>query len=439
MFTIGHPRKLVEQLQGVIDGLGPATVSDWTLCDTGVTSPCPDATGDRACGAANADYYELHALVDMPIFQQGTAPYLDPADGGAIKQSGGVPALDHTEQVCLALTVPKGAAPPGGWPTVVFAHGTGGSFRSHIISGLGTDFAQGVGDGQGGTVRAAVLGIDQVEHGPRRGGSTQSPSDLFFNFANPAAALGNPQQGAADQMALLRFVPTVSFDQASSPTSEAFSLSSTVAFWGHSQGATEGGIATPYGDWAGVLFSGQGAALRDSLVTKTSPVNIAGLIGFVLSDFDSKGQLRHGARHPVLNVMQHYIDGADPIAYGRLLASTPPSSMAARNVFQVYGIGDTFTPSQVQANYALSASLGLVEPDASVSAPEDIGSLTPITPPASGNLTVNSNTVTALTREYQQMSSDDGHFVVFDVAAARGDAERFLAGALGGITPIVGQ
>ena len=49
-------------------------------------------------------------------------------------------------------------------------------------------------------------------------------NDLFFNFANPKAALGNPQQGAAEQMALLRFVPTVTFDQQSSPTGEAFSL-----------------------------------------------------------------------------------------------------------------------------------------------------------------------------------------------------------------------
>jgi len=43
-----------------------------------------------------------------------------------------------------------------------------------------------------------VLGIDQVAHGPRRGSSTASPDDLFFNFTNPAAARGNALQGAAD-------------------------------------------------------------------------------------------------------------------------------------------------------------------------------------------------------------------------------------------------
>ena len=108
-------------------------------------------------------------------------------------------------------------------------------------------------------------------------------------------------------MALLRFAPTVSFDINSSPTGEAFSLSTGVGFWGHSQGATHGAVATPYGDWLGVVFSGQGASLKDSMVTKTSPVNIAGVIGLVLQDLNSNGVLAHGARHPVLNLIQQYL------------------------------------------------------------------------------------------------------------------------------------
>ncbi len=437
VFTIGHPRSLVEQIQGVIDVGSPPTATQWTLCDTGVTSPCPDATGPRACGAANADYYELHALVELPIFQQGTPPYVDPPDGGDLKDNGGVPEVDHTEQVCMALTVPKGTMPSGGWDTVVFAHGSGGHFRSHIESGLATDLAQGVDDGQSTIVRAAVLGIDQVLHGPRRAGSTMTSNDLFFNFANPKAALGNPQQGAAEQMALLRFVPTVTFDQPSSPTNEAFALSTNVGYWGHSLGATLGALATPYGDWNGVIFTGQGAALRDSLVTKTSPVNIAGLIGFVLSDFASDGSLHHGARHPVLNLMQHFIDGGDPIAYGRLLVLTPPGTLEARHVFQLYGLYDTYTPSRVQANYALAAGLGLVDHHSSAMPGEEIGNLTPLSTPASGNQVVDSKTVSALVRQYGPMDAD-GHFVAFDVGAARADALRFLAGVLTGVTPQVG-
>src|SRR5204863_4829258 len=90
------------------------------------TSPCPDVTGTRACGNGTVDYDEYHALVSVPIFQKGTAPYLDA--GGDIDSS----HVLRTEKVCAALTVPKKAAPAAGFPVAVFAHGTGGNFRDHV-------------------------------------------------------------------------------------------------------------------------------------------------------------------------------------------------------------------------------------------------------------------------------------------------------------------
>jgi hypothetical protein len=290
-------------------------------------------------------------------------------------------------------------------------------------------------------VKAAVLGIDQVAHGPRRNGSDLAPQDLFFNFANPAAARGYPRQGAADQMALLRFAPTVSFDAGTSPTGTAFALGAPVGYWGHSQGATLGGIAVPYGDWAGVLMSGQGASLRDALVTKRSPVNIAAVVPWVLGDPRSDGTLVDGAKHPVLSLLQTWIDPADPIAYARLAVSAPPGALAPRHLFQPFGLDDTFTPVQVQEAYAAGAGLELAAHDSSVTTPHDIGwpALQTMPTPISGNRVVNATTVTAVVREYAPASGDDGHFVVYDVANARADAERFLAGVLGGTMPRVGQ
>lgn len=440
VFTAGNPLRLVEQLQTTIDAAPAPTATNWTLCDTGVTSPCPDATGARACEAADPDFHELHALVELPIFQRGTAPYLTEADGGDLDDVGGAPNVVRTEEVCMSLTVPKAAMPAGGFPTVVFAHGTGGHFRGHVANGLAKAFAQGVSDGQGNTVVAAVLGIDQVQHGPRRNGSTLSPSDLFFNYENPKAALGNPQQGAADQMALFRFIPTVDFFTGS-PTTTPFNLSADVAFWGHSQGATHGGIAAPYADWRGVVFSGMGASLRDSLVTKTSPKNIAGTMPIVLQDVTSTGTLPHGAMHPVLNLLQLYIDGGDPVAYNRLLALEPVGSLEAKHMFQLYGHDDTFTPSKTQAAYAADTGISFAARHSSVAMAEDVGSLEQadeLPLPVSGNRTINSKTVSVVLRQYAPSSGDDGHFVAFDIAEANGDALRFLAGALSGVVPQVG-
>jgi hypothetical protein len=439
VFTVGKPTAPVSKLEGVIDAAPAPTATMWTKCDTGVASPCPDTTGDRACAAADPSFDELHALVALPIFQSGTAPYLTPMDGGGLQlDATRTPVVVRTQEVCMSLTVPKGAAPAAGWPTVVYAHGTGGDFRSHVTQGLAADFAKGVDDGTGKIVKAAVLGIDQVCHGPRRNGSTVSPNDCFFNFGNPAAAKGNVGQGAADQIALLRLVPTVSFTAATSPTGAALSLG-PAAFWGHSQGASAGGLALPFGKYAGAVMSGQGASLIDALLTKTSPVNVAAAAPWVLSDVGSDGKLNGGQNNPVLSLLQTYYDGSDTIAYARAVAKAPPMGVTAHHVFQPYGQGDTYAPPVVQATWALAASLGLVAPDPSVTTPDDIGGLSTIPPPASGNLMTNGKAVTAVVREYAPSAGKDGHFVAFDLPSARGDTERFLAGTLSGIVPHVGQ
>ena len=62
-----------------------------------------------------------------------------------------------------------------------------------------------------------------------------------------------------------------------------------------------------------------------------------------------------------------------------------------------------------------------------------------IAAPASGNLDVAGQAITALFRQYAPSGGDDGHFVAFDVPSARGDVLRFLAGSLSGIVPRVGQ
>jgi hypothetical protein len=439
VFTVGHPRATFEKLAAAVTSAAVPTAAKWTKCAEGVASPCPDATGDRACAAADPDFDELHALVTLPIWQAGTAPYLEPDAGGGIALGAdGAPQLVRTEDVCLSLTVPKVASGTV-LPLVVFAHGTGGSFRSHVTNGIAKDFAKGVDDGTPAVLlhKAAVLGIDQVAHGPRRGASKASPNDLFYNFANPRAARGNVLQGAADQLALARFAQALAFTDATSPTGVGFSVGG-LAFWGHSQGATEGAVALPWSPYGGAALSGEGASLLDALLTKTSPVNLAAAVPFALSDVSGDGSLRGGRNHPVLSLLQTYIDGADPLAYARLAAAAPPDGQAPHHVFQPYGLGDTYAPSIVQQTYVLAAGLGLVEADASAAKPDAIGALVPMPEPASGNLDVAGKKVTALAREYGPDAGKDGHFVAFDTKSARSDVERFLAGVLVGATPRVG-
>src|SRR5262249_1745796 len=134
--------------------------------------------------------------------------------------------------------------------------------------------------------------------------------------------------------------------------------------------------------------------------------------------------------------IQWYLDGGDVIAYARAAADSPGSP---RHVFQVYGQLDTFTPALAEVSFALAAGLGVVAHDPSVKAPDPIAKLTEIATPASGNLMLGGKPITAVVREYAPASSADGHFVATDVASARADVERFVAGVLSGAVPVVGK
>ena len=84
VFTTSPVRAPMEGLAAAIAKEPAPVASTWVKCGPGVESPCPDAEGDRACGASSPDYDEYHALVPLPIFQKGTAPYID--SGGGISR-----------------------------------------------------------------------------------------------------------------------------------------------------------------------------------------------------------------------------------------------------------------------------------------------------------------------------------------------------------------
>jgi hypothetical protein len=424
VFTVGHPGAIGPNLATAVAAAALPTATSWTNCAT-APSPCPQATGVRACGTPDPTFDELHAMITLPIFQKGSEPYETPTDGGDfVLSSAGVPQVQRTEAVCMSLTVPKGTAmPAGGWPLLVYAHGTGGSFRTDIPEGVA---------GRMAAIGVAVLGIDQVEHGTRRGASQDSPDNLFFNFANPAAARGNPLQGAADQLSLVRFATGFDLPAAASPTQAEIKVG-PLAFWGHSQGATAGGIAMPYtAGVTGAIMSGQGASLMDALVTKTNPVDIAGVLPVVLED------PKVDINHPVLSLLQGDLGLVDPLNHAAALVASPLAAANQKHVFQPYGQRDTYAPPVTQETYAITAQLGEAMSPSGVT-PDMFLPTAPLAVPAGGNVTVNGVTLTALLRQYVPGSTYDGHFVAYDNPTAEADVDAFIAACVAGKTPMVGQ
>jgi hypothetical protein len=425
VFTVGDGTRLMTALAATA-ATGPLPLADpWVKCGSGAPSPCPDVAGARACGSS-ADFDEWHTLIDLPIFQQGTAPYMSPDAGGDIDPDAGV--VRH-EKVCAALTTPKGAAPPGGWPVVLYAHGTGGSFRSHASDGSGAALARvdldgGTADGGALPGGYAVLGFDQVGHGPRRGARTDlSPEDIVFNFANPASARGTMAQGATDLLGVARLVKALDAADAGLPALD----SSRLTFWGHSQGATEGAMFLANDrSVEGALLSGASASVTDALLSKRAPIDIADSMWIALGE---SAPTDVDLFHPVLTLLQGWTDPVDPINFARNVVVVPAVGATAahpRHLLQIWGKGDTFTARPVQNIFALAAGLAFVGPKV------DETDLSPVTE-AFANVAGH----TAAMRQYDPMGAYDGHFVVFQDPGARRDAVRFLVRSASGDAPRV--
>lgn len=412
--------------------LRPAPVlSDVTVCGDGVSSPCDDGTPQRRCGPTNPAYTEIHARITLPIVQEGTIPFETPEDGGALARiADGTATILRDEPVCMMMTIPSGTPPPGGFPVLIAAHGTGGSFTGPIGDGMAETAATGT---VGGTaVRAATISWDAPHHGERRGDSMQTPDRLVFNFANPPAARDVWMQGAADLLALVYFAETYSAEASSSPTGEAIAFDDArITIFAHSQGATHAALMIGYEpNVRAIVLSGAGGDLTESLLTKTEPVNIAGLVPFALLDPDGAGNLVVGGYHPALTLLQTFYDGVDPVNFGRRFWREPRSATdTGRHVFMTYGLDDQFSPERTMAALARAAQLPQLGTEL-VAIGLPAGSA-----PAMGNVMVSGTPRTVGLVQYRAPAGTDGHFV--STTTGREDVTQFLLESLAGGTPTI--
>lgn len=394
------------------------TLTDLTLCDGQTASPC-EIAGDtgRVCGDSGGDFWEIHGRMSIPNYQQGTLPYEFPPDGGQIDYEGdGTPIQAGTLDVCFALTVPKAAAPVGGWPLVVHAHGTGGSFKAAVNSGVAAALAT-------ASPAMATLTFDGVGHGERRGASTRDPDGLVFNVVNPRAARDNHLQGGVDVIQALRVAQIDAFTVGA--VAVDFDPARTYYF-GHSQGANVGIPAIAVTDLApAVVLSGAGSYLTDGILTKTSPVDakaaLEALVGEPLA-----------ADHPVMTIWQTYFDRIDPVNFAPLVLARPPAGVASKHVYLPWGDGDTFSPEATMNITARAMRLELAEPVV-----EAINGLATTARPVTLNQRAGDGADrTAACFQYAP-DGYDGHFVSTRNASAVDDWVEFLTSHAETGTPTV--
>jgi hypothetical protein len=425
VFTTQKVEEPIRALREAVRAGAAPAIKGLVKCGGGAKSPCEDAKmgadHKRGCfdPAPTASFDEYQGTIAIPVFQAGKKPYETAGDGGGIEfDATGKPMAAASEDVCFTLSVPKGAAPAAGWPVVVYAHGTEGSYRSVIESGLAEELTKGMAPGGTALPPMAVFSYDGALHANRRGGSERSPNELVYNFVNARGARDTSLQAAADLFVIARALEGftgVALDPA------------RRAVYGHSQGGNAAALAAPYEPGFGaVVLSGTGGTLTLSLLAKKQPVDIAAAVPLLLGDPTVD------ENHPVLAILQMYFDRSDGVNFGRRLFRDPPMGVPPHNALHVFGTDDTYSPLRTQQTYAQAAGFPVLTATGQViddHLPLKVG------PPVKGN--INNGAATAVQAQFRPPMGD-GHFVSTNNPEARRLIQQMLGTFVRDGQPTVG-
>jgi len=334
-----------------------------------------------------------------PNFQAGDPPYFD--DGGFVAGSSGVPEVQWYEEITFALTMPQGKPqPPQGWPIVLCAHGTGGSYKScvqEIAEGLALE-------------GIAMISIDQPLHGDRYTGPPIDVELYSFNFMNPDSGRCLFRQSALDSVSLAQFVKTANLSFGG--TGIEFDPD-RMGFFGHSQGGLTGALFLAVeGDTKAAVLSGSGGGLAYTIMLRKQidsgmTFDIKAALEAML-DLEYEDEIT--VFHPVINLAQTLVDVSDPINYSPFyfhprLRSTPA------NVIITEGVDDPYTPAITTDNLAIAGAIAPIMPIAHSHPGFDLRKLAAMKLPVSQNMACeDGKKSTAALVQFPGY----GHFVAFE-------------------------
>jgi hypothetical protein len=399
VFTTGDETSIMAKLRAAVYATPAPSIG--ALTDVGEDSPGVD--------------HIYTGTYQGPNFQSGDPPYLT-AGGAILFDPNGAPIVQRTETLRVAMTIPDAPMPAQGWPVVLYAHGTGGGYRSFIADKSARDAAL-VTAADGSTIaRLAMISIDQPLHGPRD--PTHNDPDLTsFNFMNLHALHDTLKQGGLDDFQLLRLVNAIDIAAAPGTGAPLKFDADHIYFKGHSQGSLTGGLFAPQEpQLKAVVLSGSSGNWLQWLLHKQAPIDVAGLLETALGEPIDQ-------YHPLLNLIQAYMDDMDPESYGPLYVRRPPPGASPKSVFQSLGLDDHYAP--IETIEALGLSIGL-QPVLPMLTPIDGTSISGMSwaqAPVVGNL---GPTVTGVHCQYPAIAGE-GHYVIFHDPAAIAQSNRFLA------------
>jgi hypothetical protein len=376
---------------------------------------------------SNAFYASYNAEARAPLWQHGDKPYA--TQGGGLQWQGDTPVQAGWDPLPLVISTPKdvGAPPEGGWPLVIFGHGTGGSRESFANGNNGLETAALL-------AKAGCIGLsfDQPLHGPR--GTPSTNVELHsFNYLNPTSARAAFRQGALDLVWLVHLLREKAVVFTTPEGVEIPINPDNIMIGGHSHGGLTGALAAPWlgGETDALMLSGAGGLLSITIVVRKDQVDIAALLGQVMGLPPSEPITR---LHPVTGLAQLVVEETDPINFGRYFAQEQrPGASAPVSVLLTSGQFDEQTDHETAEALAAASGMRQIIPAWNRPAGLTLRGLEPARSPYSGGTTGWDGS--EVTLGLSQWEEGD-HFVIYEDRDAAVMVQEFFRSAVTG-TPTI--
>jgi len=322
-----------------------ALLAKYDLTIDNLTLDPSSATAPRFC--------ELKGTIDYPEFQKGKPPY--DTDGEFVLDKSGVPIEQRKLTTPIVLTLPKQPMPQGGYPLVMYFHGSGGLSTQVVDRGTVTVKGGQPTPGQGPAYVLAPFGFaaagSALPLNPERvpgAGETE-----YLNTNNLAAFPYTFRQGVIEQRLFIKALSKLQIDPSllagcsgstlpAGETKFKFNTDPLLAMGQSMGGMYTNMIGAVEPKIKAVVPTGAGGFWRQFIVQTKLLGNLGRLVGIILG-LDAKTELT--PLHPALALLETGWEPAEPMVYMPRLARRPLSGSSVRPIYEPVGKGDSYFPS----------------------------------------------------------------------------------------------
>jgi hypothetical protein len=307
-----------------------------------------DVTIDDLAVASNHDRFcELRGRMTLPQFQRGTPPFDE--QGSFEIGADGLPIHQRDETIPVVVTLPKQAMPAGGYPLVMYFHGSGG-ISTQVVDRGAVPFTGGVetpGEGPAHVLAAhgfATVGSAHPVNPERLPGASAL---AYLNFDNLAAFRDTFRQGVLEQRLYLDALLELRIDPTLVSACSGLSLPS-----GETAYRFASAPVMAMGQSMGGMYTNMVAA-TDARIEAVVPTGAGGLWGYFILNTDLisgetlvpillGGTPKLNFLHPTLQLLELAWEAAETFVYMPRLARRPLDGHPVRSVYEPVGRGDVY-------------------------------------------------------------------------------------------------